>query len=196
MFEIELKAWVDNPQETRKALNAFANFCGTWDKRDTYWHLDIPHVTVRIREERNLDREQPPKTLVTYKRKELRRAGAKAAAVEVNDEQEFSISDAGAFTAILQDTGFAVRRTKHKIAEQFRQGKALLELCAVEGLGDFLEIEIMAEHNDEATVASARAKLEALLEQAGIPLSAVESRYYIEMLEASTKRAENASAGR
>ncbi|WP_059369720.1 hypothetical protein [Treponema endosymbiont of Eucomonympha sp.] len=53
---------------------------------------------------------------------------------------------------------------------------------ALPPLGDFLEIEILSRTGDEATVAGARRELESLLARSGVPLSAVESRYYSEML--------------
>ena len=39
MFEIELKAWLDNPTETELKLASFAEYRGTSVKNDCYWYI-------------------------------------------------------------------------------------------------------------------------------------------------------------
>ena len=51
MYEVELKAWLDNKTETENKLKNFAIFDGFFEKQDTYYHLKSHNITVRIREE-------------------------------------------------------------------------------------------------------------------------------------------------
>jgi adenylate cyclase class 2 len=194
MTEIELKARVADYESTRRALSAFAVYEGRYDKRDTYWRQRTAEVSsgkqalsIRLRRECPLAGVGQPKTdaaagttVATYKRE--KRQQTDSCTIEINDEKEFSVSDEAAFVAFLLDADFAVSHEKRKLVEKWRYGQALLELCTVPPLGDFLEIEILSRTGDEAAVAEARRELESLLARSGVPLSAVESRYYSEML--------------
>jgi adenylate cyclase class 2 len=131
-------------------------------------------VKVRIRNE---DGE----TVVTYKRKEVQ------GGIEVNDEREFTIDDAAAFEALLVDLDFAPFIEKHKTTKSFYlkedDGTELtIELSLVRDLGWFVEIEILANSPDAAETERARATLMRTLGRCGIPESAIEGRYYTEML--------------
>ena len=59
---------------------------------------------------------------------------------------------------------------------------AHLELCTVERLGDFMEIEILTESNDEKTVSQTKEKLLKMLSKCGISEDKIENRYYSQML--------------
>jgi adenylate cyclase class 2 len=196
MTEIELKARIADYESTRRALSAFAAYEGRYDKRDTYWRMQRGEasggkqaLSIRLRRECPLTGTDSGQTeldasagttVATYKRE--KRQQTDSCTIEINDEQEFSVSDEAAFAAFLLDADFAVSHEKRKLVEKWRYGQALLELCTVPPLGDFLEIEILSQAGDDATVAGARRELESLLARSGVPLSAVESRYYSEML--------------
>jgi adenylate cyclase class 2 len=198
MYEIEQKAHVADRKHVIETLNTFAEYDGKSDKKDTYYHLPLTerslsdnsgYLSCRIRRETH-ETENSVQTniLFTYKRKELR-TGSGSRPVEVNDEKECTLSDSSALESLLADAGFTIARTKHKITEGWyvptSAGKAHIELCTVPPLGDFLEIEIMSGTEDENAVASARKCIEELFARCGIPLSAVEGRYYNEMLAAA-----------
>ena len=51
MYEVELKAWLDNKIKTEAKLRNFATFDALFFKQDTYYHLNSKNITVRIREE-------------------------------------------------------------------------------------------------------------------------------------------------
>ncbi len=180
MYEIELKAHVDDRASVIAALNAFATFCGTAEKHDTYYALQRGEETVsaRIRAESSAGGER---ILLTYKRKE-RRTAADGVATEVNDEQECTLSAREAVESLLTDSGFTVALTKTKRAMQWRHDGALFELCAVPPLGDFLEIEMLSPTDDEETVRRIQERLQTLLDRAGVPAEKIESRYYRDML--------------
>ncbi|MCI1208284.1 MAG: CYTH domain-containing protein [Treponema sp.] len=191
MYEIELKAHVTDKSETIRKLNSFAQYVGFTDKADRYWTLDKPdapnqHITVRIRTEiHNPESDNETKNVVlTYKRKEIIKKNGTVC--EVNDEKECTLSKSDPVKSLLQDTGFYVSLKKHKLVDAWTfatpAGKALLELCTVPPLGDFLEIEILSAANDSASVEAAREQLEILLGRCGLPKSAVEPRYYRDLL--------------
>lgn len=180
MYEIELKARVDEREAVIAALNDFAAFCGTAEKHDTYYALrrGTETVTARIRTESSADGEH---ILLTYKRSE-RRTTADGTATEVNDEQECELSAREAVESLLADSGFSVALTKTKRAMQWRHDDALFELCAVPPLGDFLEIEILSQTDDAETVGRIQERLRTLLARAGVPAEKIESRYYRDLL--------------
>ncbi len=193
MFEIELKAHVDNYESTKNNIDAFANFLGKKQKSDTYWQCYSKNilnpVRVRIREEvsENSNGEKTSCLMVTYKKKELRKTTDfdKPIGFEVNEEHEFVISDRSAFETILVDTGFEIDLRKEKCVLQWIFDDVLLELCSITTLGDFLELEIIAESQDKKTVEHALQKLQHLLIKCGIPLDKIENRYYSELLKES-----------
>lgn len=188
MFEIELKAHVHERQKVIDALNAFAAFSEKVERHDTYWHIpsakaEKGYISARIRREKVENKET---VFLTYKRKELIEStdGKKT---EVNDEKECTLSNAKAIEALFTDAGFLTAATKDKIVYDWTcttpSGKATLELCTVPPLGDFLEIEILSPSNDEKTTEKAQKELYNLLEKSGISVTAVENRYYTEMLK-------------
>ena len=202
MYEIELKAHVDDRAAVIHALNSFADYMGSVEKSDTYYKLisDGKKITARIRREsvseppkaaKNADesdrrRDELPcrekqRVFLTYKRKELR-TDANGTACEVNDEKECEVSDADALEALLTDIGFTVSLTKQKSVMGWMFEDAHLELCAVPPLGDFLEIEIISPSNGQEIVEGCQEKLKKLLDMARVPRDNIEERYYSDML--------------
>ena len=210
MYEIELKAHVYNRDELICKLNADARYLGTAEKDDTYWRLTAfvrdgvidandkagterpdkaeknaeNSLTVRIRTEctETAAKEKTYRYLVTYKQK--RRICKENPALEVNDEKEFAVSDRAEFERFLQKAGFEAVFEKHKKSMQWTKDCVLIELCTVKHLGDFLEMEILAETADKKYIKEARLKLEKLLKKYGIPLEQIEPMYYSELLNA------------
>ena len=112
MYEIELKAHVEDRGEVARALDSFAEYTGMLTKRDTYYRLPLAcvptgtetssskradikehsentavqgHIGCRIRKT-VYEKTGETKITFTYKRKELRK-DADGIAVEVNDEK-------------------------------------------------------------------------------------------------------------
>lgn len=145
------------------------------------------YLTARIRCETITTANAAPRTeiLLTYKQKETRTL-QDGTSTEVNEENECALSDARAIEKLFADIGFTPSYTKEKFTEswyaQTPAGKAHIELCEVPPLGYFLEIEIMAQNNDISTVNAARTELYTLLEKCGVDKSAIEPRYYSELL--------------
>lgn len=183
MYEIELKAWMDDRAAVEAALKTFAVYEDTLDKHDRYWRLDTQsdsHMTVRLRSE---TRESTGKTetFVTYKHKS-RKEG-----FEVNEEHEFTVSNPDDFELILKDAGFNLSFSKHKTAGSWHFANFHIELCILEGLGEFFEIETFAEENTPEVAQTAHTALLEVLSRCGISSDKVESRYYSELYQLKNK---------
>lgn len=186
MTEIEIKAHVYEPEETARRVGAFASFTGETVKRDAYWsRAEIPGICpprkVRIREEDGT-------LTVTYKRKEIR------GETEVNNESEFTIDNRESFEAFISDVGFSPSNVKEKRTRRWTCSMPIdarqagetreigIELSLVANLGWFLELEALIETPDDKMIDGVRHALLELLARCGIPETALESRYYTEML--------------
>ena len=180
MYEIELKAHVEDRDATIAKINTFATFCGEVQKSDTYYRLTQGNrkISTRIRTESN---DAGTKFLLTYKRKELR-TDENGIKTEVNDEKECLISAVEPLEALLSDIGFSVSLKKEKSVLGWNYREAHLELCTVVPLGDFLEIEIISPQNDSESVRTYQQELYSILAMAGISRDKIEERYYSDML--------------
>lgn len=195
MTEIELKAHVCNKEQVILNLRKFSTFQQKVTRKDTYYHLKQNQITkdgkdyisARIRKEfKETEKGLEQTTYLTYKKKELRTDSC-GTALEVNDEKETVLSDPNAIEVLFRDIGFKVGLYKEKIVEDYiaetPYGTATLELCNVQGLGDFLEIEILSEKDDENTIRNIQKELKILLEKSGIPETEIERKYYSELLK-------------
>jgi adenylate cyclase class 2 len=190
--EIELKAWVDEEDAVRRALDAAAEFIYRYTKEDTYYVPrdgawgGTPRSGVRVRSELlsgGGGGEETRRVTATWKSKELR------SDIEVNTEHEFIVKEAaagedarGVFDVFLGMLGLVKSYTKTKRGFAYRAGEMSAELSFVEGLGWFLELEILRQTDDEAGVACARKKLLEFLAAAGVSKERIETRYYRELL--------------
>lgn len=190
MTEIELKAHVRDPAETERIILGFAEARVEVLKRDVYWRRpavsdSTPDAGTQARSAEGATRlrirDGDGKTIVTYKRKELR------ADIEVNDEREFEISDRAAFECLITDLGFAPYISKEKRTKSFAlvgdgEIPVTIELSLVAGLGWFIEIEILMENPGEAETGRAQSLLRETLARCGIPESELEPRFYTDLL--------------
>ncbi len=191
MTEIELKAHVFDRKKLVEKLNSFAKYEKTVTKDDTYFHLEKKsdgknYISARIRQQiEKTENGTETTNFLTYKKKELR-TDSQGISIEVNDEKETEISNAEAVKILFDDIGFVTALKKHKevmiFSAKTEQGNANIELCNVEKLGDFIEIEILSEKNDTETVEKIQSELKNLLSKCGIPEKDIEKRYYSEML--------------
>ncbi|MBQ5999834.1 MAG: hypothetical protein IJL70_10260 [Treponema sp.] len=201
MTEIEIKAHVYDKDSLLRNLNEFAVYNQTVERYDTYYHLYTentqpngkPYISCRIRKEfKETPNGTEETTFLTYKKKETLSPDPKKA-VEVNDEKETIITCPEAITTLLSDIGFKEAHKKTKKVTDFTTetefGTATLEVCNVEKLGDFLEIEILSESNDKKLIESIKNELKKLLKKSGIPESQIEPKYYTQMLRELTEQA-------
>lgn len=180
--EIELKAWVDDPQAIRDKIDTFAEFIKAYQKVDTYW---LPIAELKSNKENHKRgrlgsgvrvRQENGKTFITVKKKEVREE------MEINDELEFEVSDSRSFEAFLTALDFAPWIRKSKEGTAWRWKNITIELSQVQKIGWFVELEILAETINAEQVAQAREDLLSCLNRIGIPRTKIESRYYTELL--------------
>jgi adenylate cyclase class 2 len=203
-IEIEVKAWVDTPELLKQHIDSIARFTGVFDKVDAYWYpapgtvapgtavpeLAFPTSGVRVRKETVEDgrddiRNGIQTARITYKAKEIRDD------FEVTHEREVTVSDGDVFEELLTVLGLIPIKRKRKTGWAWVYDSDVIsitegitvELALVERLGYFIELEILANNDAPATVASARDRLLAMLDVLGLARNRVESRYYTELLE-------------
>jgi adenylate cyclase class 2 len=192
-FEIELKAWVEKYifsnsgyragggtvcEKLRNRLNTLGIYECAYEKDDVYYS------GIRVRREKNasVDGRHSERVLVTWKVKEIRDG------IEINDEKEFEVSDGKIFEELLERFDLRPESIKKKKGRAWNcaiNGKEPVraELSEVEGLGWFIELEIIAGDNSEKTVTEGRNRLLSLLDNMGIPRNSIESRTYTELLQ-------------
>ena len=186
-IEIELKAHVEDRATLRSKLAETAEFLGSFEKDDTMWYSSDPLLLnpygVRIRREKNAlpNGTTESRVFVTQKNKEVK------AGIEVNQEEEFEICSssgqpAQAFENLLRRMGLTPGAGKRKRGEAFILNGIRAELLEVEGLGRFIELEILAEPS-RADVNMEKKRLLDLLDSLGIKRDAIESRSYLQMLK-------------
>jgi adenylate cyclase, class 2 len=183
VIEVELKAHVRDRAAVVAAVAAFARAEGGVDKSDDYWHgpdwrLNRGTRGFRVRSEEG-------RSVVNFKAK--RAEGG----IEVNREREFEVSDRQAFDEFALRLGCEPFYKKRKRGLRFAvEGSAFpdaatIEVLEVEGLGDFIEIEILLPEEEPASVALAQGEVRALLARSGVGEDAIESRFYSELLMAA-----------
>ena len=197
MYEIELKAWVDDVPATENKINEFAKYIGLTEKHDTYWQKKNSEVRIRIRQETG----KP--IIATWKQKNL-----KDGSVEINTEREFVIGSTeftnetipnernaeslknalDTFESFLKTSDFQISLQKYKSTKTWHYqteefNLITIEISYVEFLGYFIEIEILSEKNDDETISMAQNCLHETLQKCGISKDRIETRYYWQLLK-------------
>lgn len=190
MYEVELKVRADHGA-VRDRLDALgATHVGQVRQVDTYY--DAPHrnfaesdEALRIREERadasggddGRKGENEMETRLTYKGPLVERES------KTREEAETAVADADAMRAALDGLGFEPAATVEKERERYRAEGYTVTLDAVDGLGEFVEVE--TEVPREAEVEAARDGATALLERLGLDSEAgIRTSYLGLLLEA------------
>ncbi len=177
-IEVEVKAWLDDPELTEKIIAARAQFIRECTYQDTYFTYAS---SSGYQAQRFRLRQCGDKATITAKLK------MQAGDMEINQESEFEVSDAQAFCEFASRFGFRVmiKKTKHlRIYRLQTQQPGVpelsVELVRVEDLGNFVEVEALL--SDTAQVNQAKqAVLNAILDL-GIPSKNIEPRPYTKML--------------
>lgn len=190
-IEIELKAHINDVEAVKRLLYKKAVFLWGFEKDDTYWSGEtsgeMPPFRTRLRREKRTLSDGSVKSsfFVTYKTKETHDG------IEINEEKEFEVSfknppdKESVFEEFLRRMGLEPEISKRKRGWAFNKNGITAELCDVEGLGWFVELEILADENlinKEEIYSTSKNRLLDLLESLGIEKNAIESRYYTEML--------------
>ncbi len=167
-----MKAWVRNRGSVEAFLSERAQRVRDYTKDDEYRRAPAADAEGRTQEFRlRLDDDA---AVCTFKDKEI------VDGLEVNREREFTVDDPDCFRELLDRIGCRVFLRKVKRGTQHSLDGVNAELSEVEGLGTFLELEIV--RDEEGDTEAARAHLQDLFLEAGISLQEVESRTYTSML--------------
>jgi len=174
-YEIECKAWVDDPEVLRQELKQRYTFKTSYLKDDTYYNFPGRKQTFRVRKQGN-------DSIVTVKKK------SRENGIEDNLEMEFNVSNADALDFFIREFDCPVYIRKRKNSEVYESEGITIELSFVDTLGWFLEIEKIVTSESAEDKKSAKVSIIKILEDLGIPENKIEERYYTEMLTGITER--------
>ncbi|MBN2511007.1 MAG: class IV adenylate cyclase [Spirochaetales bacterium] len=172
-IEIELKARIPEKDKDHLLgkLNENFSFEREFRKEDEYYQGLCGGETKRLR------LRYDEKWYLTGKQKTMTAEG-----VEVNSEWETGVENPAAARELVSYLGLALHYRKRKSGYAFRMGGVTLELCEVNSLGWFLELEVLCESDDGESVAQAKKVLYGMLTRLGIPSSAIEPRFYSQLI--------------
>ncbi|QDA31433.1 class IV adenylate cyclase [Thermococcus indicus] len=170
-MEIEVKFRIDFNQ-TRAAIESLgADFVREEIQEDLYFSLP-PHELLRVRRISNLG-----KSFLTYKRI------ADPGRNEEFDELEVEVSDFGTTVEILKRLGYREDIVVRKRRLVYKLGTVTFELSEVEGLGAFLDIEVISDD-----VEKAKRVIWEVAERLGLTEKDVEPRLYQELIREKMKK--------
>lgn len=176
-IEVEMKAWTHDLESIEERMPQDASGPFPIDFRDVYY---CPENTKGYTHYRFRLRESKGKAWVTAK-EDLGSGNS-----QVSREHEFEVSSKKEFHAFVTLFGFKVLIEKKKTGKKYLvksaldfPAKASVELVHIEGLGDFVEVELMVE---EEQVERAKEEIKRMLEGLGVRQEAIEQRPYTQML--------------
>ena len=182
--EIELKAHVADYEAIKLVLSEKAKYLGVFEKEDSYWfpkEASISSKSYRLRKEkREIDGMEKSASFISYKKKEVRDE------IEINEEREFEVKPGELAGEFFHELGFESGISKRKRGWAYTWEGITAELVEVEGLGWFVELEILIEKQQEENFEAAKKRLLDFLDDLGIKKEALESRFYTEMLLSRT----------
>ena len=150
MLEFELKARISSLDPVRSQLTRHnAQFLGRVHEHDVYYNA--PHRNFSVTDEAVRIRYTSGHAVITYKGAKIPSSGLKA-----REEFNTAVESGEVFEEILDRLGFTRTAEVNKWREMYRLGTAAISLDSVEGLGTFVEIEVLAERNDKAAAAQIR----------------------------------------
>jgi len=139
MLEIELKVQVDSLDPIREQLlKRNAQFSGRIHEHDIYYNA--PHRDFGSTDEALRVRYTDDHAVITYKGAKLAKYGLKA-----REELNTVVESGEVFEQILVRLGFVKTAEVNKWRENYRLESAAIALDAVDELGTFVEIEVMAD---------------------------------------------------
>ena len=160
MYEVELKLRADHDRVRGRLDDIGATHVGTVTQEDTYF--DAPDrdfadtdEALRIRRERRGD-DDPAVAALTYKGPLVEEAS------KTRQEAETHVEDGAALRSILEGLDYQQAATVRKERTRYSVEDCTVTLDAVEGLGEFVEIEIETERELGAGNAAAAEGLDEL----------------------------------
>ncbi len=169
-MEIEVKFRVDFERMRRRIESIGASFLREEIQEDVYFSVPLPEL-LRVRGISNLGR-----AFLTYKR--IVDPGRN----EEFDELEVEVSDFDTTVEILKRLGYEEDVVVRKRRLVYRLGDVTFELSEVEGLGGFLDIEVISDD-----VEGAKRMIWEVAEKLGLTENDVEPRLYQELIREKMK---------
>ncbi|WP_214019556.1 class IV adenylate cyclase [Methanoculleus sp.] len=143
MLEVEAKFAVGDQEDVRARLNRKGVQMGSrQQERDVYYNA--PHRDFGRTDEALRVRYDDVGFTVTYKGPKVRVGSAKA-----REEFNLPVASGETLEEILSRLGFRRAATVSKVREFYEMGDVTVTLDDVEGLGTFIEIEILTEDDKE-----------------------------------------------
>lgn len=181
MFEIEIKARINNRVEIKAELEKRTTHIGSFIKKDIYYKNELEESSEKIFRLRCEETSWHNKPIyrVTLKEKQTKKE------CEINREIEFSVDNPSQFEEFTLALGYKEFIRKEKQGELYKKGTINYELNLLVGLRDYLELETLTPdttHHDEI-----QNRLIAEIKNLGIPAEQIKPEYYINLL----KRAKN-----
>jgi len=171
MIEVEVKVGADHEKVRPILKKAGASKIRVEIQSDTYFAA--PHKDFAKTDEALRIRSLDGQSVLTYK-------GPKLDGVSKTREELETPVDEVSITRILHALGFSEAGIVRKIREVFRAGEIIVCLDAVEELGEFLEVEIMAE--SEKNIETSTHRLFEFLKQFGFAEKDSIRASYLEMV--------------
>lgn len=166
MKEIEIKLRISDEFSLRRALVKIADFNKEYIKKDEYYIKD--DFVVRIREDY-------PETYVTYKTRKIENS------VEVNQENEMTVSSKKIFLDLLKEMGYKEYYKKTKTGYSFKTIEGIIfDVSKVNDLGTFLEIEKVVE--DEIDTSKVINELKSIMTQLNLSEEQIETKSYAKLI--------------
>lgn len=167
MLEIELKARVNDLGHIRaELLRRNARFLHRSHEHDIYYNA--PHRDFALTDEALRVRYTDGNTVVTYKGAKLKDLGLKA-----REEFNTAVESGEVVEQIFSRLGFTKTAAVDKLRETYSLSDATISLDEVDGLGTFVEIEVIAETDKKQALAT----IDRLKKELGITGEAILSSY-------------------
>jgi adenylate cyclase class 2 len=183
MYEVELKAWIDEPEVMRARLDELCSFRREYDKRDRYFAAPRCAADPGWLPQQFRLRRDDERLVCTFKQKGVEEG------VEVNLEREFDVSDEESFVGLIRRLGCTPLVDKHKQGRQYEYRGLTVELSWVHSLGTFLEIEkLVPDDAGDAERDAAGAEVRDALASLGVDPDRIEERPYTRMLLDGVRR--------
>ena len=145
MLEFELKVRISSLDPVPEQLIRHnARFCGRVHEHDIYYNA--PHRDFGVTDEAIRVRYTNDHAVVTYKGAKI-----KTSALKAREELNLVVDSGAVFEQMLDRLGFTRTAEVNKWRENYRLSDAAITLDEVEGLGTFVEIEILAEDENSGT---------------------------------------------
>lgn len=192
MIEIEIKAHAKNKNAIKSTLNTIGKYEGFVVRHDYYYrHHNCLSYPARIRIEKS---DNGQKIFLTHKNKSLVK-DKNGVVSEKNEEKEAEISESAkeVLLSFFSESKIELYLEKEKRVETWKCAQdgflVTAELCTIKPIGDFIELEILVEEQNDKIEKKAREALFAILKKLGAE-NEIEEKSYATLLKEEARKIE------